>query len=69
MESTSLVPPYKDTGTCVLGGTDDAHALLDDLLVKTQSIRASPFSQRLQDSRSMGNMLIHVAILRTNFCI
>ena len=37
--------PYKDTGTCILGGTEDAQALLDDQLVKTQSIRASPFSQ------------------------
>ena len=41
--------PYKDTGTCVLGGTEDAQALLDDQLVKTQSIRASPFSQPFGD--------------------
>ena len=41
--------PYKDTGTCVLGGTEDAQALLDDQLVKTQSIRASPFSQPFDD--------------------
>ena len=41
--------PYKDTGTCVLGGTEDAQALLDDQLVKTQSIRASPFSPPFGD--------------------
>ena len=40
--------PYKDTGT-FLGGTEDAQALLDDQLVKTQSIRASPFSQPFGD--------------------
>ena len=28
------VVPYKDTGTCVVGGADDVQALLDDHIVK-----------------------------------
>ena len=35
--------PYKDTGTYVLGGSDDAQALLDDQIVKAQGMCASPF--------------------------
>eukprot|EP00899_Mesostigma_viride_P020786 jgi/Mesvir1/28709/Mv19680-RA.1 len=34
---------YKDTGTSVLGGVDDVQAILDDQIVKIQSMRASPF--------------------------
>ena len=35
--------PYKDSGTYVLGGSDDAQALLDDQIVKAQGMCASPF--------------------------
>jgi dynein heavy chain len=35
--------PYKDTGTYVLGGSDEAQALLDDQIVKAQGMCASPF--------------------------
>ncbi|CAD7701708.1 unnamed protein product [Ostreobium quekettii] len=37
------VVEYKDTGTYIVGGTDEIQALLDDQIVKVQSMRASPF--------------------------
>ena len=35
--------PYKDSGTCIIGGVDDVEAILDDQIVKVQAINASPF--------------------------
>ena len=35
--------PYKDSGTCIIGGVDDVQAILDDQIVKVQAINASPF--------------------------
>lgn len=37
------VVEYKDTGTAIIGGTDEVQALLDDQIVKAQSMRASPY--------------------------
>jgi dynein heavy chain len=34
---------YKDTGTFIVGGVDEIQAILDDQIVKIQSMRASPF--------------------------
>lgn len=34
---------YKDTGTFVIGGTDEIQMILDDQIVKVQSMNASPF--------------------------
>eukprot|EP00959_Pyramimonas_sp_CCMP1952_P458956 9477472-Pyramimonas_sp.AAC.4 len=34
---------YKDTGTYVIGGTDEIQMILDDQIVKVQSMNASPF--------------------------
>ena len=37
------VMAYKDTGTHVIGGTDEIQMILDDQIVKVQSMNASPF--------------------------
>ncbi|MEW5313906.1 MAG: hypothetical protein WDW38_005438 [Sanguina aurantia] len=37
------VMPYKDTGTFILGGTDEIQTILDDQIVKIQAMNASPF--------------------------
>ena len=34
---------YKDTGTFIIGGTDEVQTILDDQIVKIQAMNASPF--------------------------
>jgi dynein heavy chain, axonemal len=54
------VVPYKDTGTSIIGGTDEVQTLLDDQIVKSQAMNMSPFVKPFQE-RSMK----HEATLQT----
>jgi hypothetical protein len=44
--------PYKDSGTCIIGGVDDVQAILDDQIVKVQAINASPFVEPFRERSS-----------------
>ena len=43
------VSPWRDTGSFVLKGTDETQTLLDDQIVKTQSMRSSPYIGPFED--------------------
>ena len=51
-EMNLLVKDYKNTGTAIIGGTDDVFALLDDQIVMAQTMLASPFIKYIKGPTS-----------------
>jgi dynein heavy chain len=53
-----VVLPYKDSGTFILGGIDEIQQILDDQLVKIQSMCASPFIKFFEERASKWRRLV-----------
>ncbi|GFH11920.1 uncharacterized protein HaLaN_07505 [Haematococcus lacustris] len=49
---------YKDTGTFIIGGTDEVQMVLDDQIVKIQAMNASPFVKPFKDRASSWEELL-----------
>jgi dynein heavy chain len=53
--------PYKNTGTSLVKGLDDIITLLDDQIVKVQTMRGSPFIKPVEDECKAWEKKLHYA--------
>ena len=53
--------PYKETGLSIMGAPDDIQMLLDDHIVKTTTMKNSPFIKPFEEEvNNWDNKLVHL---------
>lgn len=55
---TFIVNPYRDTGTYILSAIDEIQVLLDDHIIKTQTIKGSPYIKPFAKQIQYGNEIL-----------
>ena len=54
-----LLKEYRDTGTCIMAGSEEIQALLDDHIVKSQTMQGSPAIKPFEErARNWANKLV-----------
>jgi dynein heavy chain, axonemal len=60
------VKPYKETGTYLVAGVDEIITLLDDHIVKTQTMRGSPYIKPVEAECRAWELRLKYAQVRTS---